>query len=450
MDDHGTKTRRKPLSWCKLIISALIPCVLGIFTILFTLQQQDLSKQQQQQERWHQLDSQRQTSFNAYIDDISKFLAQEMAIHPVIDKTSLLYIRTKTLTVLRTLDAERKKYVLLFLYESGLIRNSGLDLRGADLNNVQLIGPYKLDNLYLPDVFLSNVTFVDCHLKNATFDRSVMNNARFIRSTLESASLGETVLNNTDFTGTTIIFANFTGAFLIGANFLSAEVVQGLTFTNSDLFEAHFTEEQFQGQRATMLAHNFNHARLPNGTFGPIDAKKNLIQNGDAEWNCSTEKPEPWLMAYTNTTLYTRDVRNISVINMTFGDFDRGKCSFAVKVKTRVTQIIDLRLYSLLIDAGQGVFAASALMGCDVPGNNAYMSVSMQRSDGLIQGQRLYLSSDGIKLDDTFVMQPHQIRVQRMIEYTRRVTITFGVETLPKSGTWCYFDHMAFIVRQTI
>ncbi|CAF3516960.1 unnamed protein product [Rotaria sp. Silwood1] len=404
MDDHGTKTRRKPLSWCKLIISALIPCVLGIFTILFTLQQQDLSKQQQQQERWHQLDSQRQTSFNAYIDDISKFLAQEMAIHPVIDKTSLLYIRTKTLTVLRTLDAERKKYVLLFLYESGLIRNSGLDLRGADLNNVQLIGPYKLDNLYLPDVFLSNVTFVDCHLKNATFDRSVMNNARFIRSTLESASLGETVLNNTDFTGTTIIFANFTGAFLIGANFLSAEVVQGLTFTNSDLFEAHFTEEQFQGQRATMLAHNFNHARLPNGTFGPIDAKKNLIQNGDAERN----------------------------------------------VKTRVTQIIDLRLYSLLIDAGQGVFAASALMGCDVPGNNAYMSVSMQRSDGLIQGQRLYLSSDGIKLDDTFVMQPHQIRVQRMIEYTRRVTITFGVETLPKSGTWCYFDHMAFIVRQTI
>ncbi|CAF1157953.1 unnamed protein product [Rotaria sp. Silwood1] len=404
MDDHGTKTRRKPLSWCKLIISALIPCVLGIFTILFTLQQQDLSKQQQQQERWHQLDSQRQTSFNAYIDDISKFLAQEMAIHPVIDKTSLLYIRTKTLTVLRTLDAERKKYVLLFLYESGLIRNSGLDLRGADLNNVQLIGPYKLDNLYLPDVFLSNVTFVDCHLKNATFDRSVMNNARFIRSTLESASLGETVLNNTDFTGTTIIFANFTGAFLIGANFLSAEVVQGLTFTNSDLFEAHFTEEQFQGQRATMLAHNFSHARLPNGTFGPIDAKKNLIQNGDAERN----------------------------------------------VKTRVTQIIDLRLYSLLIDAGQGVFAASALMGCDVPGNNAYMSVSMQRSDGLIQGQRLYLSSDGIKLDDTFVMQPHQIRVQRMIEYTRRVTITFGVETLPKSGTWCYFDHMAFIVRQTI
>ncbi|CAF2609987.1 unnamed protein product [Rotaria sp. Silwood2] len=285
MDSYETNSRRKSLGWCKLVISALIPCVLGIFTIIFTLQQQDLSKQQQEQERWHQLDSQRQTSFKAYIDDISKLLKQQSTMSPMIEKISLLYIRTKTLTVLRTLDVERKKYVILFLYESGLIQDSSLDLRGADLNNVQLIGPYKLEKLNLPGVFWSNATFVECDLKNATFDQSVMNNARFIRSTLESASLAETVLNNTDFTGTTVIFANFTGAFLVGANFLNAEVVQGITFTNSDLFQAHFTEDQFKGQRATTSSHTFNHARLPNGTFGPIDAKKNLIQNGDAEWN---------------------------------------------------------------------------------------------------------------------------------------------------------------------
>ncbi|CAF1089084.1 unnamed protein product, partial [Adineta ricciae] len=176
--------RQRPSSWCKLVASALVPCILGVFTIVFTLQQQELSKQQQEQERWHQLDSQQQTSFDTYINDVSNYLAQKSTMHAAIDKTSLLYIRTKTLTALRILDAERKKYVLLFLYESGLIRDFYLDLRGADLSNVRLIGPYTLDNLYLPDVFLSNAMFVDCHLTNATFDRSTMNNTQFIRSKL--------------------------------------------------------------------------------------------------------------------------------------------------------------------------------------------------------------------------------------------------------------------------
>ncbi|CAF4596236.1 unnamed protein product [Rotaria socialis] len=431
MDVHEKKILRKRPGWCKIVISTLIPCILGIFTIIFTLQQQNLSKQQQAQQHWHQLDSQRQQSFTTYIDDISEHLTQPSGIDPVTNKTSLLYIRTKTLTVLRTLDVERKKYVVLFLYESGLIRDSRLDLSGADLNNVQLIGPYILNNLTLAGVFWSNATFVDCHLKNAIFDRSVMNNAHFIRSTLESASLAEAVLNNTDFTETTVIYVNFTGALLIEANFLKAEVVQGIKFTNSDLFGAHFTKEQFNGQRTTIVPNTFDHGRLPNGTFGKIDARKNLIQNGDAEKNCSTKNPGSWLIVSFNRTLYTLDVRNISVMNMTFGGFDRGNCSFSVQAKTRVSQIIDLRLYSVLIDAGQAVFSASALIGCDVPGNVAYLSVSMQRSDALIQGQRLFLSSDNTKLDSAFVMQPYEIRVQRVIKGTRRVIINFGVETLP-------------------
>jgi uncharacterized protein YjbI with pentapeptide repeats len=264
------------------LISALVPCHLGVSTIIFTFQQQDLSKQQQEQDRWHQFDSQRQTSFNAYIDDISRFLTQKSNTTPVPEQT-FLYARTKTFTALRTLDSERKKFVVLFLYESGFLRDPGLDLLGADLNNVQLIGPYKLDRLYLPGVFWSNATFVDCHLNNATFDRSVMNNAHFIQSTLESVSLAEASLNNADFKGSTIIFANFTGAFLVEANFVGAEVVQGITFTNSDLFGASFTKEQFLGQRVTTLSHAFNHARLPNGSYGQIDEKKNLIRNGDAE-----------------------------------------------------------------------------------------------------------------------------------------------------------------------
>ena len=116
--------------------------------------------------------------------------------------------------------------------------------------------------------------------------------------------------------------------------------------------------------------------------------------------------PEAWSILTSNNSLYTRDVRNISVINMTFGHLHRGDCSFAMKVKTRVSQTIDLRLYSLLMDTGQAVFTASALMGCDVPGNNAYLGVSAHRSDGLIQGQRLYLSKS---IMDQMVLFLHTI-----------------------------------------
>lgn len=65
-----------------------------------------------------------------------------------------------------------------------------------------------------------------------------------------------------------------------------------------------------------------------------------------------------------------------------------------MKARTRASQTIDLRHYSRLVDAGEAVFTASAFMGCDVPGNIAYLSVSMHRPDGLIQRERLYLSKN--------------------------------------------------------
>ncbi len=199
----------------------------------------------------------------------------------------LLYVRTKTLTALRNLNAERKKHILLFLYESGFLQGSRLDLSGAELDDVQLVGPYKLDRLHLPDVFWRNALFVDCRLIRATFDHSRMHNACFINSTLESASFRETRLDNVNFIRTSVFSINFTSASLVRANFLEADVVQGIDFTNADLSHARFTESQFQGKRIGHLPHNFRHALLPNGSFGPVNASENLIKNGDAETQVS-------------------------------------------------------------------------------------------------------------------------------------------------------------------
>jgi uncharacterized protein YjbI with pentapeptide repeats len=278
----SVRGNRKMLDCCRLVFSALVPCLVGIFTIIFTLQQQLLSNRQREQDQQNQLDAQRQTLFDAYIDDISNLLLQTLGTNRSDDKF-LLYARTKTLNALRNLNPERKKHILLFLYESRLLQTPGLDLRGADFNDVQLIGPYQLDYLHLPGVFWSNALFVDCSLTSAIFNQSHMINARFINTALQRASLPETQLNNADFQQTTVFFANFTGASLVRANFINAEVVQGITFTNADLLHARFTEDQLKGKRIYTTAHAFHQARFPNGSFAPVEPRETLIRNGDAE-----------------------------------------------------------------------------------------------------------------------------------------------------------------------
>lgn len=159
--NHNTTVRKnqKMAKWCKVVGSALIPCVLGVFTIIFTVQQQSLSRIQHTLDQQHQLNAQRQTLFDASINDISNLLLRTSDTNRTRDENFFLYVRTKTLTALRNLNAERKKYILLFLYESGFLRNSNLDLSGADFNDIQLIGPYKIDGLYLPNVSWSNALF---------------------------------------------------------------------------------------------------------------------------------------------------------------------------------------------------------------------------------------------------------------------------------------------------
>ena len=269
--------------WRQLIASALVPFVLGIFTVVFTIQQQSLSKQQHEIDRRNQRDAQQQVTFDTYINDISNLLLHSVETNETHRAKIRLYVRTKTLTALRNLNAARKKYIILFLYESGLLQNKNLDLSGADLNDVQLIGPYKLDRLYLPGVSWRNALFVKCNLIEAVFNQSHMDNAQFIQSFLERASFPEVQLDNALFRQTSVLSINFTGASLVGANFLDAELVQGIDFSNTDLLGARFTDEQFRGQRVKVFAHYFRHSRLPNGSFGVVNPTRNLLKNGDAE-----------------------------------------------------------------------------------------------------------------------------------------------------------------------
>ena len=114
-----TKIETTNRIWLKIILSALIPLMIGVFTITTTLIQQNLSFKQREQEKADTRSLRAQSAYEAdnlqkeavlvtYLDDVSKLLMLEN------DTKIYTQIRTKTLTSLRQLDSERKNIYFYF------------------------------------------------------------------------------------------------------------------------------------------------------------------------------------------------------------------------------------------------------------------------------------------------------------------------------------------------
>jgi hypothetical protein len=102
--------------------------------------EREAAEKRAQTERDIALDNQGEAALQEYIDKMSELLLDDKLREPAeIDKVRKI-ARVRTLTVLPRLDGGRKKSVLQFLYEAGLI-NTGMsvvDLTGADLSKTNL------------------------------------------------------------------------------------------------------------------------------------------------------------------------------------------------------------------------------------------------------------------------------------------------------------------------
>jgi uncharacterized protein YjbI with pentapeptide repeats len=185
--------------------------MIGVFTIVTTVLQQKLSTQQREQDKQdalllrqqseQQADNLRKEAvFATYIDDVSNLLMMEN------ETRSLRHIRTKTLTSLRQLDPERKRHLLLFLYENELIyrhssklSSSLLKLTYADFNDITIKGTIEVhcsfEYLYLRDVYMSNSSFIDCYIARSIFSNAIMHRATFFDTILIRSSFISAVLN---------------------------------------------------------------------------------------------------------------------------------------------------------------------------------------------------------------------------------------------------------------
>ncbi|CAF1422646.1 unnamed protein product [Adineta steineri] len=279
----------------KLLLAALPSVVFGVFTIIFTIQQNSTANKNRQQDQRQSDELSIRSTFENYINDISKLLLDTKFNRS--NPEHLLHIRVKTLTVLRNVDAHRKRDIVLFLYESRLLRsdvmpNERLSLKDADLNGLEFIGSstisIQLDYLYLPDVYLSNGIFEWCTLDYAVFDNASMSNMKLINSSIWStsfrgiyapdATMGDLIFYNNSFIGATLVRTLFIGGIVW---------LEKVDLTNVDLLGSHDSQGKlihydFTSQDQII---RFN-TRFADGSFDDIDSSE-LIFDGGAELGVS-------------------------------------------------------------------------------------------------------------------------------------------------------------------
>jgi len=140
---YGTGFKGKTLwDWLQLLI---IPVVLALGGYLFTFtisrNERKAADRHNQNERDIASDNQREAALQEYIDKMSELLLEKKLRESQPEDEVRTIARVRTLTVLLRLDGERKRSVLQFLHESGLIEEKNIiDLNGADLSHANLRG----------------------------------------------------------------------------------------------------------------------------------------------------------------------------------------------------------------------------------------------------------------------------------------------------------------------
>ena len=283
------------LNISNMVLAALPTIAFGVFTIIFTMQQNRAANENRKQDQQQADEQSIRVTFENYINDISELLLDLNFNRS--NTEHLLHIRVKTMTVLRYVDANRKRDIVLFLYESRLLRSDmpaseRLNLIGADLGGLQFIGssaaPIQLDHLYLPGVYAPNAVFHWCQLDYAVFDNASMPHVTIINSTMSYATfrrihapdltIGDASFHQNNFTGATVVRLHFVGG---------AAWKEGIDFSNADLLDSRTSDQQILDLK--ILPRHlvvFQNTRFPDGSFFQVDSSELVIDGGAEHGVC--------------------------------------------------------------------------------------------------------------------------------------------------------------------
>ena len=191
-------------------------------------------------------------ALQAYLDQISRLLIdKERPLRWARPGDNLVTVaRARTLTALTRLDGDRKRSVLQFLYESGLVSKGQVvvNLKGADLSNA------RLSAAELSAVNLSEAALSGAYLNAADLRRIALN-----ESDLSEADLSAANLHEADLSGADLLKADLSAANLHEANLSEAELLEAY-LNSANLHRANLSRADLR--RAHLVRANLHEANL--------------------------------------------------------------------------------------------------------------------------------------------------------------------------------------------
>jgi len=192
-----------------------------------------------------------------YLDQMASLALDRELLSPGLEPARLVVIRevarAQTLTALAGMDGPRKRFVVTFLFELGLI--NGIDapitlktsnLREADLQGAELFASNlsgadfsdaDLSSARLTFALLNNVNMSNANLEDALLVDARVNQSDLRLAVLRGADLSNASLFDTDLRGADLRAANLTQANLRSADLRGADL-SGANLTGADLSDA--------------------------------------------------------------------------------------------------------------------------------------------------------------------------------------------------------------------
>ncbi|CAF1053494.1 unnamed protein product [Adineta steineri] len=428
----------------KLLMSACLPIILGVFTLIYTIQQNQIAKDNRLQDERQANEIRQQNIYDKYLEDITKYKSD--------GNINLEIIRLKTLNAFSQLDIQRKRSIILFLYDIGFIhRNTTekerLRLDGADLTGVKFIRSStfhcQLDNIYLSGILASNIIFSHCRMWYANFDQALLINAQFINCSMSYSSFVSADISQAKFIGeaNNAERIDFSNSKLI-------EMYMSLPMRNANLTNTDTFNSQIIFSYNASRVNYFLNTRLPNGTFSIIGTSQ-LIQDGSAE----TEYQKYWLQrSGYNAVEQSNESEQIP-------DAIDGKSYFKLFFNSRAFQDINVRHCSFFIDSDNAWFNLSAYLACPF---------SQHRKDITNIYLRFYdenligIKTEILESNYNQTSFKYQYLTERILPHTRQISVFIG--TIMNNSTlftninnnsnytkpYCLIDDMKFNIFKNI
>lgn len=251
LNEQPTKTL---WDWMEILI---VPAVLGIGLYILNqsarASEREIAEKNRAEDEAIAEDNRNQATLEAYFDRMTELILDEdiLIFNESENDDRKKLVRTigitRTITVLRILDAVRVKAVFEFIEDAGL--KEIISFKGANLRGVNWAESFLFDT-NLAGVRLRNANLQRIHLTGSNLQRAGM---RYVN--LQDARLKRTSLQRAD-----LRHANLKGAVLRGAD------LQDTNFEHANLAGADLSGVQNFTDKQLMAAETLASAIMPDGT----------------------------------------------------------------------------------------------------------------------------------------------------------------------------------------